>query len=81
MIIAKPEQEVIDVLRAQGYDVEVHKPLVEPLAMLTHAHQDAQRTGHCHWCHMTMRIDKHVIVSYIHADDCELSSLVSREEE
>ncbi len=57
------------------------KSIADLTAMLTHAHQDAQRTGHCHWCHMTMRIDKHVIVSYIHADDCELSSLVSREEE
>ncbi len=50
-------------------------------AMLTHAHQDAQHTGHCHWCHMTPILDYHLIIGYTHAKLCELSSLVSREEE
>lgn len=36
--------------------------------MLTHAHQDAQRTGHCHWCTMSI-----TGFGYTHADDCELT--------
>ena len=49
-------------------------PLIEPFVMLTHAHQDAQRTGHCHWCHMTQVKDNHLITGYTHADNCELTT-------
>ncbi len=49
-------------------------------AMLTHAHQDAQRTGHCHWCHMTSILDYHLIIGYTHAKFCELSERIREEE-
>ncbi len=51
------------------------------IAMLTHAHRDAQHTGHCHWCHMTPVISKHVVIGYTHAWLCELSILIYKEEE
>ena len=56
-------------------------PDTDLTAMLTHAHQDALRTGHCHWCSMTSILDYHLIIGYTHAKFCKLSSLVSREEE
>ncbi len=49
-------------------------------AMLTHAHQDAQRSGHCHWCHMTPILDYHLIIGYTHVADCELSKVIREEE-
>ncbi len=49
------------------------KSIADLTAMLTHAHQDAQQTGHCHWCSMIAITDKHVVASYTHADDCELT--------
>ena len=49
-------------------------------AMLTHAHQDALRTGHCHWCLMIPIISKHVVTTYNHAADCKLSDTIREEE-
>ena len=43
------------------------------MRLLTHAHQDAQRTGHCHWCVMQPVVKEHLITGYTHADDCELT--------
>ena len=45
------------------------------IEMLKHAYEDAQVTGHCHWCEMKPIIEEHVVVGYTHADDCELERI------
>ncbi len=61
----------------KGYLEWSGKSIAYLTTMLTHAHQDAQHTGHCHWCHMTRILEKHVIIGYTHAEDCKLIAIMN----